>query len=109
LAQRLCPVLAAQLGDAASVEVTACDSQIGSGALPTQRIASAGLAIKPTQQRRGAGTALNRLAAALRALPTPVIGRIQDGRLILDLRCLEDEAAFVAQLAKLAYVQTPDR
>jgi len=108
LAKRLCPALAARLGGAASVEVIACDSQIGSGALPTQRIASAGLAIRPAQ-RRGAGTALNRLAAAMRALPVPVIGRIQDGRLVLDLRCLEDEAGFAAQLAELAYSSAPDR
>jgi L-seryl-tRNA(Ser) seleniumtransferase len=101
LAERLRPAVAAQLGAAVSVEVVACDSQIGSGALPTQRIASAGLAIRPSQQKRGAGTALNRLAAALRALPVPVIGRIHEGRLILDLRCLEDEAGFRAQLAEL--------
>jgi len=31
----------------------------------------------------------------------PVIGRLQDGALILDFRCLEDEAAFVAQLTDL--------
>jgi L-seryl-tRNA(Ser) seleniumtransferase len=109
LARRLCPMLAAQLGDTASVEVTACDSQIGSGALPTQRIASAGLAISPAQRKRGAGTALNSLSAALRALPVPVIGRIQDGRLILDLRCLEDEAVFTAQLSKLTYARTQDQ
>jgi hypothetical protein len=28
----------------------------------------------------------------------PVIGRLENARLKLDLRCLEDEAAFVAQL-----------
>jgi len=102
LAERLRLQLAAQLGSGASVEVISCDSQIGSGALPAQRIASAGLAIRPADGKRGAGTALNRLSAALRALPVPVIGRIQDGRLILDLRCLEDEAGFAAQLPKLA-------
>jgi L-seryl-tRNA(Ser) seleniumtransferase len=102
MAQRLCPVLTARLGGSAVVEVVACDSQIGSGALPTQTLPSAGLAIKPAEKLRGSGTALNRLSSALRALPIPVIGRIQDGRLILDLRCLEDEAGFVAQLPKLA-------
>jgi L-seryl-tRNA(Ser) seleniumtransferase len=41
---------------------------------------------------------LSGLAARLRALPRPVIGRIADGRLQLDLRCLEAEAEFAAQL-----------
>jgi L-seryl-tRNA(Ser) seleniumtransferase len=30
-----------------------------------------------------------------------VIGRIEDGRLLLDLRCLRDEAAFVETIARL--------
>jgi L-seryl-tRNA(Ser) seleniumtransferase len=30
-----------------------------------------------------------------------VIGRVEDGAQILDLRCLEDEAAFAANLAAL--------
>jgi len=35
-------------------------------------------------------------------LPVPIIGRIEAGRVLLDLRCLEDEAAFLAQLPALA-------
>jgi len=45
------------------------------------------------------------LAEALRQLPLPVIGRIEDGQVRLDLRCLdgaEAEAAFIAQLPLLA-------
>jgi L-seryl-tRNA(Ser) seleniumtransferase len=84
----------------ASVAVIDCDSQIGSGALPTQRIASAGLAIRPVTSR-GAGSVLNRIAKAFRDLPVPVIGRVHDGALVLDFRCLDDEAAFAAQLSKL--------
>ena len=49
----------------------------------------------------GDGRAPERLLAALRALPTPVIGRITQGAVLLDLRCLEDEAGFVAQLGGL--------
>jgi len=30
-----------------------------------------------------------------------VIGRLQDGAFMLDLRCLENESAFVSQLEKL--------
>jgi len=39
----------------------------------------------------------------LRALPRPVIGRIADNALQLDLRCLEanEEAEFAAQLGQL--------
>jgi L-seryl-tRNA(Ser) seleniumtransferase len=74
------------------VEPIACESEVGSGAAPTARLASYGIAIRP-------GT--SRLAARFRALPVPVIGRLREGAFILDLRTLEDEAAFVAQLERL--------
>ncbi|TAK81594.1 MAG: L-seryl-tRNA(Sec) selenium transferase [Betaproteobacteria bacterium] len=74
------------------VSVIDCESEIGSGALPEKKLPSAGLAIRPG----GART-----AASFRSLPIPVIGRLQDGAFILDLRCLEDESAFASQLSKL--------
>ena len=75
-------------------------SQIGSGALPVDQLPSYGLAIRPLKGKRGS---LDRLEAELRALPRPVLGRIADKTLWLDLRCLEetDEAAFVDQLHRL--------
>jgi L-seryl-tRNA(Ser) seleniumtransferase len=100
LAERLSAPIAARLANC-EVAVVACDSQIGSGALPTQRIASMAIAIRP-HGKRGAGAALNRLAASFRALPIPVIGRVHEGAFVLDLRCLEDEASFAEQLAALA-------
>ena len=51
----------------------------------------------PSARSRAAGRALDALAAALRGLPIPVIGRIADERAVLDLRCLEDEAALRRQ------------
>jgi len=101
LAERLHPPIAARLAEIAAVEVCDCDSQIGSGALPTQRLSSAGLVVRPITGRRGSGTVLKRIAAAFRALPVPVVGRIEDGAFVMDLRCLEDEEGFAGQLGVL--------
>ena len=78
LAQRLAPCLAAAVGSAFTVAVVDCASEIGSGALPLETIPSAGLAVRPARTR-GGGRALAALAAALRRLPMPVIGRIEEG------------------------------
>jgi L-seryl-tRNA(Ser) seleniumtransferase len=96
-ARRLLPAVAQAAGAAFTVEACDCRSQIGSGALPLDTIASAGLVIR---SRMGGG-ALDRLAAALRRLARPVIGRIEDGGLWFDLRCLTDEAEFLTVLAGL--------
>jgi len=101
VADRIRGLVAARLEGVATVETAICASQIGSGALPTREIPSAGLAIRPPASVRHPGTALERLARAFRQLPIPVIGRIQNGALILDLRTLEDEAAFVDQIPAL--------
>ncbi|MBK8764433.1 MAG: L-seryl-tRNA(Sec) selenium transferase [Burkholderiaceae bacterium] len=80
--------------------VVALQGQIGSGSLPIERLESAGLALAP-RDRKMAGRALDELAAALRALPVPVIGRIAEDRLLLDLRCLEDAGLLRTQLPAL--------
>ena len=100
LAERLLPTLAATVGQRYRCEVVACDSEVGSGSLPQQTIPSAGIALRPTAPH-GHGRALSSLAAWFRRLPVPVIGRIADQTLILDLRCLEDEASFIKNFAGL--------
>ncbi len=105
MAERLRPALANALRDAWDVAVVDCESETGSGALPLATVPSAGIAIAARSQK-GAGRALDALAARLRRLPQPVIGRIQENRLILDFRCLEREADFAAQLVML---DRPDR
>ena len=95
LAARILPVLAGRLKANWHVTVVECASQIGSGALPLESIPSSGLALCPVD---GSGGAVAVLLAALRGLPVPVIGRIERGAVVLDLRCLEDEAGFLAQL-----------
>jgi L-seryl-tRNA(Ser) seleniumtransferase len=100
LAQRLAPQVAAAVGGAFTLNVIACASQIGSGALPLETVPSTGLAIRPVA-KRGAGRSLGRLAETLRQLPTPVLGRLEDQTLVLDLRALDDENGFLANLAHL--------
>jgi L-seryl-tRNA(Ser) seleniumtransferase len=102
-AERLLPAMSAALNGVAAVRVVDCASQIGSGALPTRTIPSAGLAFQP-RARRG-GSVLRTIAAAFRALPVPVVGRIEDDAFILDVRCLDDETAFVAQASSLRFAE----
>ena len=98
-AGRLRAAVQQAVGAGIAVEVADCASQIGSGALPVETLPSAGLRLSSVDGR-GAEDAL---AAAFRGLPVPVIGRIRDGALWLDLRCLDEaqEAEFTGQLAHL--------
>lgn len=97
-ARRLLPGVARATGGGFTVELTECRSQVGSGALPLDTISSAGLSIRSND----GGDALERLAAALRTLSQPVIGRIESGALILDFRCLADEEALLSVLSELS-------
>jgi L-seryl-tRNA(Ser) seleniumtransferase len=92
LAERLLPAFATAIGAGFQADIQPVRGQIGSGALPVDLLPSFALAAR--------GKGLDRLAEAMRKLPIPVIGRIEDGALLLDLRTLDDEAAFAAQLAK---------
>jgi L-seryl-tRNA(Ser) seleniumtransferase len=98
-AERIEPALQGFVGDEFTVGAEPMFSQIGSGALPVDVLPSYGLGVRLASGKRPGG-ALNRVEKRLRDLPRPVLGRIADGALRLDLRCLEeaDEAAFVAQL-----------
>ena len=104
LAERLLPAMTPVLEGTATVALIQTRSQIGSGALPVSLLPSAGLALTPLARSGGAVTTL---AARLRALPVPVIGHIEGGRVILDLRCLDDadEAEFLAQFVKFGAIQ----
>jgi L-seryl-tRNA(Ser) seleniumtransferase len=101
LGQRLLPAAQDALATLAHVSVEPCSSQIGSGALPVERLPSAALVFRPTAKKPG--KTLSTMEAAFRGLPMPVIGYIRNDAYHLDLRCLEakDEASFVAQLAEL--------
>jgi L-seryl-tRNA(Ser) seleniumtransferase len=100
-ARRVLPVIAQALAGRATVTVESCESQIGSGSLPADRLPSCALAIRPMVARRQAPARVEALSRMFRALPVPVIGRVHDGVLHFDLRCLDDEDRLLEQLVHL--------
>jgi L-seryl-tRNA(Ser) seleniumtransferase len=83
----------------APVDILAAESTVGGGSLPGERLATTVLAITPG--RRGAADLLRRL----REHEPPVIGRIEQERVLLDPRTVlpgEDDAVVGAVLAALA-------
>lgn len=70
-------------------------AQVGSGSLPSASVPSAAVSI------RGPDSRLRELSLVLRRLPRPVIGRICDGELLLDLRATPVVDALLAQLEQL--------
>jgi L-seryl-tRNA(Ser) seleniumtransferase len=81
-------------GIGAGAEIVAAAAKVGGGALPLLELPGPVVAIS------GAPDAL---AARLRAAEPPVVGRIQDGRLLLDPRTLaEDDVDVVAAAVRAA-------
>ncbi len=79
-------------------EVVTAESVVGGGSLPGQTLPTFALALAPE------GWPADALEAALRAAEPPIIGRIHQGRVLLDSRTVlpEQEAALLAALAGLA-------
>ena len=74
-----------------ALSVAPCESTVGGGAFPTARIPSCAVTC---------GTDAMRVEQRLRHGATPVIGRLAEGRLWLDLRSVspEDDAALITML-----------
>ena len=98
IAREILPAVSRFVADEAKVEIAGCRSQIGSGALPVDLLESIALKITPLAAR-GADNQLKELALRFRRLPVPVVGRIHDGSLFFDLRCLQDTESFCQQLS----------
>ena len=102
LAKKILPILNEKLRNIADVFIEPCKSQIGSGALPLDLLESRAIVIRPIARKGETDSTLQMLAKEFRSLPAPVIGRIHDGRLLFDLRCLKKESDLSSQLEHLA-------
>ncbi len=78
------------------VELTACESTVGGGTMPMTTMASWGIALAPAP---GSATSLSAIDAALRANEVPIVGRITDDRMILDVRTLVNSDEISAVVA----------
>ncbi|MDK9430614.1 L-seryl-tRNA(Sec) selenium transferase [Gallibacterium anatis] len=82
-AQQLLQALQTKLGDRFDLMIEACDAQIGSGAQPMTKIASLAVTL---QAKSAKSEDLYQLITMLKALSQPIIGRVENNKLWLDLR-----------------------
>lgn len=88
--------ISTQFSSSLSAGVEPCECQIGSGALPTKTLSSFAVVLTPKT------TGVELLAKRLRDLPVPIIGRIQNDKIYLDIRNLESTEHVIAALADLS-------
>ncbi|MGH7863683.1 MAG: L-seryl-tRNA(Sec) selenium transferase [Candidatus Binataceae bacterium] len=92
MAERARTILADRLGSGFSIDVVESTSQIGSGALPTEELATFALMVRHPDHSPDA------IAAMFRRARPPVIGRIKNESFQLDLRTVEDPALLAVQI-----------
>ena len=96
VAQRVATVIGTRLAPDHSIETVSSECQIGSGALPEETLPSVAVSITAPSDRD-----VMALAGRLRQLDTPVIGRVQNGALWLDVRAIDDVDALCTALEGL--------
>jgi L-seryl-tRNA(Ser) seleniumtransferase len=89
MGDQILPRLRAELGDRFQLSLDQSTSQIGSGALPTEELPT--LVITVEHKNLSA----TRIAETFRRANPPIIGRIKDGRFLLDLRTIFDPQELV--------------
>jgi L-seryl-tRNA(Ser) seleniumtransferase len=88
-ARRALPAIASVLGPGFHVSVGEGTSQIGSGALPTEEIPTRVIVVEHDQLEA------HHIAAKFREGQPPIIGRVKDGRFLLDARTIFDPLELV--------------
>jgi L-seryl-tRNA(Ser) seleniumtransferase len=95
VAHRARELLAQRLGEGFSITVDSSVSEIGSGAMPGEGIATRVLRITHPAHSADA------IAAMFRRADPAIIGRISDGAFTLDLRTIEDPAVLAASFPSI--------
>ena len=90
--REVAPLLAARLGDGYRVSLVAAECEVGSGAVPAVSLPSRALVVEH------AAVAAEDIAARFRAARPPVLGRIHEGRFLLDLRGIFEPAELAVDL-----------
>jgi L-seryl-tRNA(Ser) seleniumtransferase len=89
IASEAAPALRAALGPGFRVSIEDASSQVGSGALPTEELPTKVLAVESDT------VSSERVAQRFREARPPIIGRIRDGRFLLDLRTIFDSSELI--------------
>ena len=84
-AKRLVRRLKKSIGETCTVTITDIMSRVGGGAMPEQNLPSRGVALHPGNM------SVSSLESRLRILEIPIIGRIEEDRLLLDMRTIADD------------------
>ncbi len=82
MGKRLLPLLEKTLGEGFLVSLEDSGSEIGSGSLPTEEIPTKVIAI------HHGGIGAQKIARLFRVSDPPILGRVKDGRFLLDLRAI---------------------
>lgn len=92
-AHRLCERCRLSHKEVCQFDIVGVHSQVGGGALPEQNLASWAVALQPQAMK------ISRLEKNLRSATVPVMGRVEQDRLLLDMRTIaaqEEEALFAS-------------
>ena len=84
-AKRLRRLIGKELAPVCRVELKTIASMVGGGSLPEQPLPSRAVALAPLER------SVNELERGLRELALPVLGRIEDDWLLLDMRTVADQ------------------
>jgi len=91
--EELLPKLKVALGAEFQIQLEESTAQIGSGALPTEELPTVVVTVAHPK------LSANAIAQKFRKANPPIIGRINDNRFLLDLRCIFDANDFVPKFA----------